>query len=231
MKSRCRPATSGWSSVRWPRKCGWVPSIPVSTTAQTIRSPWALKDRRAASALTVTHDASTCRCTGKSGQIRWMLRSGHTTGAASAATSRSTSCIDSSPVAYWSATRRGPGPPVTRRHRSVQPGERGVRPAVEAEVDLGHHRDRPRPSGRRSRRVPGPRQCAAVRRSPRRRAAAPRRVPRPTHRPAPRPRALRRRLGARQRSAPARRSGGPAVPPAAPAAPRGRRRASAGPPR
>ena len=117
VKSRCRPATSGWSTVRWPRKCGWVPSIPVSTTAQTIRSPWALKDRRAASALTVTHDASTCRCTGKSGQIRWMLRSGHTTGAASAATSRSTSCIDNSPVAYWPATRRGPGPPETRRHR------------------------------------------------------------------------------------------------------------------
>ena len=50
--------------------------MPVSTTAHTMPQPSALNDRRAASALTVTQEASTCNSTGKSGQTRWMLRCG-----------------------------------------------------------------------------------------------------------------------------------------------------------
>ena len=89
--------------------------MPVSTTAHTMPLPKALNDRRAASALTVTQEASTCSCTGKSGQTRWMLRSGQATGAASAETSRSTWRMDRLPVAYWSATCWGV-PPDTRTH-------------------------------------------------------------------------------------------------------------------
>ena len=39
-------------------KCGWVASIPVSMTAQTIRLPVAAYERRAASALTVGAERS-----------------------------------------------------------------------------------------------------------------------------------------------------------------------------
>ncbi len=49
----------GWSRVWYAAKCGWSFAIPVSTTAHTMSSPKALNERRAASALTVTQEAST----------------------------------------------------------------------------------------------------------------------------------------------------------------------------
>ena len=69
-KLRCRSATAGSSSVWCVPKCGCVLSMPESTTAHTIPSPIALKDRWAASALTVTIEASMSLCIRKSGQIR-----------------------------------------------------------------------------------------------------------------------------------------------------------------
>ncbi len=81
-----------------------------------MRSPFALNARRAASAFTVTQEASTCSCTGKSGQSRRRLRADLAPTAASAETNRFISLTDSMPVAYSSASRDGARPPVTRVH-------------------------------------------------------------------------------------------------------------------